>query len=287
MEILCNQSLKNYSTFKIGGTADYLLEFKTLEEALYALEFAKEKKIPWFVIGKGSNCLFPDTPFKGLVLVNNIQFFFQQNEIFKVGAGFSFSYLGAKTAQLGYSGLEFASGIPGSVGGAIYMNAGASMMETKDPLLEVEFLNENGCLETFQKNQMQFSYRKSSFQLKKGIIISAQFQLTANPKAKEIQQKILAGRVKSQPYQDPSIGCFFKNPSKEMPAGKLIDECGLKGLKIGGASVSTVHANFIVNQNGASHQDVILLKQLIKHKVYEKSGIHLEEEVQIFEEFTI
>jgi UDP-N-acetylmuramate dehydrogenase len=287
MEIFQNRYLKEYSTFKIGGKAQFVAEIRSTEDAIEAIEFANHHQLKWMTVGKGSNCLFSDQDYPGLVIVNCVHFFEQKDFFFKVGAGFSFAYLGIKTAQLGFSGLEFASGIPGSVGGAVYMNAGASGKETKDTLVEVTFIDEEKVVHRLTQKELVFSYRKSSFQKMKGIILDATFHLTPNPQAKTIQQKLLLNRIHSQPYQDPSIGCFFKNPSKEMPAGQLIDQCGLKGMSVGGASVSSMHANFIVNKEGASCADVLKLKELIKQKVYEKTGVLLEEEVQIFDDRTI
>lgn len=281
MEIFQDRLLKDYSTFKIGGKANFLVEIRTAEEASKALDFAKQNQLNWLTIGKGSNCLFPDHGFIGLVIVNCINHFQQQDHLFKAGAGFSFAYLGVKTAALGYSGLEFASGIPGSVGGAVYMNAGASGKETFDVLKNVTFLSSDGEIETFDREKLSFSYRKSVFQRLKGIIIDATFELEHNEQAKKLQQSLLAGRIKTQPYQSPSIGCFFKNPSHDIRAGYLIDQCGLKGVSVGGAKVSEIHANFIVNQEGASAEDVINLRNLIQKKVFEKTGIQLEEEVRI------
>ena len=287
MQIFQNRDLKSYSTFKIGGSAKFLIEIHSIEDAIQAMKFIKEKKLPWMAIGKGSNCLFPDAGFNGVALINQYKKFEQFENVFEVGSGFSFSYLGRKTAELGYSGLEFASGIPGSVGGAVYMNAGASGKETSECLKQVTYLDSDGNISIFEKNQLKFSYRKSCFQNMKGMIMQAVFELHVNPMALKLHHSILEGRIKSQPYSDTSIGCFFKNPSKDISAGKLIDSCGLKGYKVGGAEVSKKHANFIINQQNASSQDVIKLKELIKQKVFEKTGILLEEEVQILNDFTV
>ena len=287
MQIFQNRDLKNYSTFKIGGNAKFLIEIHSIEDAIQSMKFIKEKKLPWIIIGKGSNCLFPDSGFNGIVLINQYKKFEQSENLFKVGAGFSFSYLGRKTSELGYSGLEFASGIPGSVGGAVYMNAGASGKETADSLKEITYLDLEGNKIVFNKAELKFSYRKSGFKDMKGIIMQAIFELQVNPLALKLHHSILEGRLKSQPYNKPSIGCFFKNPSVDLPAGKLIDSCGLKGCKIGGAEVSKKHANFIINHYNASSNDVMQLKELIKQKVFDKTGIILEEEVQILNDTTI
>lgn len=287
MEIYQNCLLKDYSTFKIGGPAEYLVEIKSIEDAVAALSFAKKNNIKWTTIGKGSNCLFPDSGLKGLVIVNAINDFAQDHQLFRVGAGFSFAYLGIKTAGLGFSGLEFASGIPGSVGGAVYMNAGASGKEVFDCIEQVTYLNEQQEILNLSKQDISHSYRTTAFQKSKGIILEATFSLIKSENSKRIQKDLLNNRIKSQPYQDPSIGCFFKNPSVEKKAGQLIDQCGLKALKIGGAEVSALHANFIVNRNQATAQDVLLLKRAIQEKVFDKTGVMLEEEVQIFYDSSI
>jgi UDP-N-acetylmuramate dehydrogenase len=283
MEIFRDCFLKDYSTFKIGGPADILIEVKTIDDAKQAIEFANKQNMKWVVIGKGSNTLFADHGFKGIVIVNSINHFIQKENIFTVGAGFSFAYLGIKTATLGYSGLEFASGIPGSVGGAVYMNAGANGKETKDALKEVLYLDQDGKILPLSKEELQFAYRFSDFQKRKGMILEATFALTSNLEAKMIQQQLLNNRIKTQPYQDPSIGCFFKNPSDTIKAGWLIDQCGLKGKRVGGAEVSTLHANFIVNKEDATAQDVMELKRLVKQQVFEKTGYLLEEEVYLWD----
>lgn len=282
MEIHCNRSLKEYSTFKIGGIAKQLIEVKTVDEAADALEYARKNQLRWVVIGKGSNTLFSDQGFQGLAIVNLITHFENSRDLFKVGAGFSFAYLGIKSARLGFSGLEFASGIPGSVGGAVYMNAGAMGHETQAPLQSVLFLEDSGRLRHLHKADLTFRYRYSSFQEMPGMILEATFQLEPNPSAQKIQQEMLAKRIKTQPYSDPSIGCFFKNPSPNLSAGQLIDQCGLKGLSVGGAEVSMTHANFIVNKQAASASDVVMLKRLVQQRVLEKTGIVLEEEVSLW-----
>ncbi len=282
MLILENHPLKGYSTFKIGGRARYLIEIKSDEDAASAIAFAQEKKLPWIVIGRGSNCLFPDAGYHGIVIVLVNSNFKELGEgRFEVGAGLSFAYLGIKTAKMGWTGLEFAAGIPGSVGGAIYMNAGANGKETAQSLEKVVWMRESGEIQTFLFSDLHFSYRKSPFQEMKGLILQAVFSLKKEEGAWDRQQLLLKKRIETQPYSTPSIGCFFKNPLGSQSAGYLIEQCGLKGKKIGGALVSDRHANFIVNEEGASAQDVMALKDLVKKTVFEQTGILLEEEVKI------
>ncbi len=272
--------LSNYSTFGIGGPARYFAEAVTIQAMQEMLSFAHQKKLPLLIIGKGSNSLFDDRGFNGLAILNRIDYLKDEGEgLFRAGAGYSFARLGGLTARQGWSGMEFASGIPATVGGAIYMNAGANGKETFDTLVEVKYVTENGELQSLKRGDLTFSYRTSLFQQKKGAIVEGCFQLHPSTVAKQSQKEILNYRLKTQPYGEKSAGCAFRNP-QAAPAGKLIEECGLKGLSVGGAKVSTLHANFIVNSGGATAQEVQKLMELIKEKVYREKGILLEEEIR-------
>lgn len=279
LTLLENVSLAPLSTFAIGGPARYFTSVQTNDELLQALRFAKDLNIPFHIIGKGSNTLFDDNGFNGLVIQNKISFYKHEENIFHVGAGFSFAHLGIRSAKLGFTGLEFASGIPASVGGALYMNAGAQGQEAKDCLKSVEFLDNNGKFHIYQKADLHFSYRHSSFQEMVGVIIAARFELKKDQEAKNRQLTMYNYRKSTQPYSDKSCGCIFKNPT-DISAGALIEKAGLKGLKCGGAEVSLVHANFIVNKNGAKASDVLALVKLIKTKVKEMTGIELIDEIK-------
>ena len=268
-----NVSLAEHCTYAIGGPAKELVVVETKEELKECLSLKKR----YVVIGKGSNCLFDDRGFDGLVIVNKIQGIEWKESSVTVGAGYSFSLLGTQASRKGYAGLEFASGIPGSVGGAVCMNAGAGKAETKDVLLEVEFLHEDGTFETFTK--IPFAYRTSPFQKMRGAIVSATFRLVPKEATQENQEKLLAYRMETQPYKEKSCGCVFRNPEGDS-AGRLIDSLGLKGLTQGGAKVSEKHANFIVNHNHASAQDILDLIQYIQIKASHTAGIHLEPEVK-------
>ncbi len=274
-----DKSLKELSTFGIGGLAQYFCEVKTIEEMQSILEHCHSQKLPFLVIGKGSNCLFDDRGFKGLVILNKICFCRFEGALVSVGAGYSFSLLGAQTARKGWAGLEFASGIPGSVGGAVFMNAGANGAETQDTLIAVSFVDERGVLETLSKDQLAFSYRTSCFQKRKGAIVSATFSLTPAEEARKKQLGIIEYRTKTQPYQDKSAGCVFKNP-EGYAAGALIQQCGLKGKRMGGAEVSELHGNFIVNREGATAKEILELAEHVKRVVKEQTGIDLEPEIR-------
>jgi UDP-N-acetylmuramate dehydrogenase len=274
-----DKPLSELSTFGIGGPALFFTEVQKIEELQEILKDCFVKKLPFFVVGKGSNCLFDDRGFNGLVIHNKIGFYHFDWPIIHVGAGYSFSLLGTQSARKGWSGLEFASGIPGSVGGAVYMNAGASGTETSESLIEVSFVDEMGELEVLTRDQISFSYRFSTFQNRKGVIASAKFLLHPFEEARKKQLGIIDYRTRTQPYSDLSAGCVFRNPESHS-AGALIQQCGLKGKRIGGAEVSTMHANFIVNKGGATCKDVLELADDVKKRVREKTGIDLEMEIR-------
>lgn len=274
--------LSDLCTFGIGGPARYCATVHTVEEMRAALLACVQQGLPYLVLGKGSNCLFDDRGFDGAVLVNKIDFLEKPTSgCYHVGAGFSFSRLGAQTAREGWSGLEFASGIPGTVGGAVFMNAGANGRETAESLISVDFLSENGELQLLRKEELTFAYRSSSFQKMRGAIVGASFQLVPSNTARALQLQIVEYRTKTQPYGDKSAGCIFQNPECGF-AGALIDQCGLKGARIGDAQVSEKHANFIVNAGKATSKDVQALISLVKERVKEKTGVALKSEVRVF-----
>jgi UDP-N-acetylmuramate dehydrogenase len=272
--------LSHFSTLKLGGPARYLTRVRTIEELVLVMCCTFEQKIPVLVIGKGSNALFDDRGFNGMVVLNLIDFCEFDSGVLHVGAGYSFARLGVQTAKKGYKGLEFASGIPATVGGAIYMNAGAGGQETQDTLTEVEWISENGEKKRFKRDELEFGYRSSSFQKMGGVIASARFQLTLDAGARSHQKEHLAYRLKTQPYKEPSCGCVFRNPPGDS-AGRLIEACGLKGERNGGVEVSSQHANFFVNLGGGSAKEYVELMARVKKRVYEQTGIELEEEVKV------
>jgi UDP-N-acetylmuramate dehydrogenase len=274
-----NQPLREFSTFGIGGNARLFAQASSIEEMQLLLSHCKAEKIPFFILGKGSNCLFDDRGLDGLVILNKIAHLHIEDQVVDVGAGFSFSLLGIKTAKKDLAGLEFASGIPATVGGAIFMNAGANGGETSTYLAQVTFVDDEGRLQLFEKKELEFRYRYSSFHHKKGAIVSAKFILPTSLEARKAQLDIIDYRKKTQPLQQPSVGCVFKNPINAS-AGRLIEQAGLKGLSVGGAEVSPVHANFIVNKGNARAQDVLQLASLVQEKIKKLTGIVLEMEIR-------
>ncbi len=275
--------LSEHSTFGIGGAARYFIEVKEISELQKVLHFCFSEKLPFFVLGKGSNCLFSDDGFDGLVILNKIDFCHEiENHGIYVGAGFSFSLLGMQTARRGLSGLEFAAGIPATVGGAIFMNAGAQGSDTQSVLSEVEFVDEKGELHLLKKEELEFSYRFSAFQKMKGAIASARFCLSPQEGARKKQLELLDYRIRTQPYHEKTAGCVFRNPVGAS-AGLLIDNSGLKGVHCGLAKVSEMHANFLVNTGTCTSKDMLELIQLVQKKVKEQHGYDLEPEIRVIE----
>ncbi len=274
-----DKPLSRLSTFGIGGAARFFVEAQKIEELQSLMSYCHAQKLPFFILGKGSNSLFDDRGFNGLVILNKIAFCKFDWPVVHVGAGYSFSLLGTQTARKGWAGLEFASGIPGSVGGAVYMNAGASGVETSETLIEATFINEKGEIEVLKRDQIEFSYRVSSFQKRKGAIASAKFLMMPSEEARKKQLGIIDYRTRTQPYGDKSAGCVFRNPESQS-AGALIQQSGLKGKRIGGAEVSTMHANFLINKGGATSKDILELAAFVKKTVKEKTDVDLEMEIR-------
>lgn len=288
-KIIFDESMKKHTSFKIGGTADYFFKATTLEELQNIIKFAKIKELPITIIGNGSNLLVTDKGIRGLVIKIDIKKLKIEKKdefaVIEVGAGNKLMALATKMKDEELSGLEGLSGIPGSVGGAIVMNAGAYGKEMKDVVLSTTCMDKNGKLYTFSNEEQEFSYRNSIFQKKDYIIIETKLKLEYGKKD-EIQKRMeeyFKSRKEKQPIEYPSAGSSFKRQEGIITA-KLIDDVGLKGYKIGGAQVSEKHAGFIVNYNNATATDVINLINYIKEKVYSKYGIKIEEEIKIIGE---
>lgn len=288
-KIIFDEPMKKHTSFKIGGTADYFFKATTLEELQNIIKFAKIKELPITIIGNGSNLLVTDKGIRGLVIKIDIKKLKIEKKdefaVIEVGAGNKLMALATKMKDEELSGLEGLSGIPGSVGGAIVMNAGAYGKEMKDVVLSTTCMDKNGKLYTFSNEEQEFSYRNSIFQKKDYIIIETKLKLEYGKKD-EIQKRMeeyFKSRKEKQPIEYPSAGSSFKRQDGIITA-KLIDDVGLKGYKIGGAQVSEKHAGFIVNYNNATATDVINLINYIKEKVYRKYGIKIEEEIKIIGE---
>ncbi len=277
-------ALNGYTSFKIGGRARFFLEPEDIKQLSLAIKEARKFKIPIYILGKGSNLLVRDRAVKGLVIRLSKPFFkkikFDHCGV-EIGCATDIGVLVNMARLRGMSGCEFLAGIPGTIGGAIAMNAGAEGSAIGDLVEWVRVIDKNAKLKKIPKSKIKFGYRTSS--LDKYVILSARLKLTPSRK-KDIElliRKYLSIRRKKQDYSFPSAGCVFKNPPGTS-AGKLIDLCGLKGARIGGAQISLRHANFIVNRNKAKSGDVLSLMKMIRQKVKAKFGIELRPEIKIW-----
>lgn len=286
--ILENESMAKHISFRVGGCADYYVNCIDRKELSGLLSFLTEEGVPHMLIGNGSNLLFRDSGYRGVII--HLEGEFQdcevQGDTVIAGSGKLLSSVSSLAAKSGLAGMEFASGIPGSIGGAIYMNAGAYGGEMKDIVTRVWLMSPDGKEETVRTGaEMGFAYRNSCLQRTGEIVTKVELKLQPED-AETIQARIAElaeKRVQKQPVNFPSAGSTFKRPA-EGYAAALIQESGLKGVSVGGAEVSEKHSGFIINKGGATATDVLQLMELVEKKVYEDSGIHLEPEVRIIGE---
>ena len=274
-----NISLAPLTTFKIGGPAKYFFQTEDSDELVEAIKWAKSKNLPYFVLGGGSNILVADKGFNGLVTkIKDLRFKIEDSKII-ASAGLSLARLVNLSVKAGLTGLEWAAGIPGTVGGAVRGNAGAFGHSIFEIVERVEVLRGDKIVELKNK-EIRFSYRQSIFQQNHDIILNIVLVLKKGKikGSKKMIQENIQRRKAANPVQ-PSAGCIFKNPESKS-AGLLIQQCGLKGRQIGGAQISQKHANFIVNTGQAKARDVKALIALIKRKVKDKFNIELEEEIK-------
>jgi UDP-N-acetylmuramate dehydrogenase len=281
-EVGMNKPLASFTTWKIGGPADLLIVPKDKERLAAALSILRRHNVPWMVIGRGSNLLIADKGVRGAVIKLGalLDYVRLEGEIAFVGGGYSLIKLSAVASRRGLSGLEFAGGIPGSVGGAVYMNAGAHGSDMSRIVQQVEVMLGSGELVIWKAEELGYRYRHSNLQVKKGIVTEAVLKLNqGDPKAiDQARAEFRARRLATQPLQLASCGSVFRNPPNHH-AAKLIEEAGLKGLRVGGAQVSPLHANFIINTGRASAVDVVTLIEQIQAKVLEEYSIKLVPEV--------
>lgn len=274
-----NILLSKYTTYKVGGEAKVLVTPKSYEKLKLLLEYLKNNNIKYKVIGNGSNLIFSDNCYDGVII--RLDYFDEikiEDTKITVGASYSLMKLSLKAASVGLTGLEFAAGIPATIGGAIYMNAGAYNSDMGYIVSEVNVLNPFGEVETLYNKDLNFHYRSSFFQETQDyIILSAVIILKHGVKEniKEVMEDRKKRRLLSQPLEYPSAGSVFRNPEGNY-AGKLIEEIGLKGYVIGGAQISRKHANFIINKDHATAKDIRDLILLAKDKVKEKYNIELK-----------
>ena len=287
-KIIYNEPMRNHTSFKIGGNADLFVSVVNEDELKQALNYAKLKNLPITIIGNGSNLLVSDNGIRGLVIKIDIQFLKIENNkkdiVVTVGSGNKIMALGIQLKEKEISGFEELSGIPGTIGGAVFMNAGAYGKEMKDIVVSTKCMNREGKFFELSNEEQKFEYRSSIFNKKEYIILETKLKLQSGKK-EDIEQKMkeyLNKRKEKQPLEYASAGSTFKRQEGIITA-KLIDDCGLKGYKIGGAMVSEKHAGFIVNTGNATAKDVIDLIKYVKDKVYEKYGVEIEEEIKLIE----
>ena len=286
LELRFEESLAKHTSFRIGGPAEVMAFPKSKEELAQLLKTSALLDCKPAILGAGTNILAPDEGVGGLVicLKDSLGGMEQLDDThIRVVAGVTMTRAAVFAANLGLSGLEFAHGIPGTVGGGVYMNAGAYGGEICQVCTQVEVMDMNGNMRLFSADEMGFSYRHSRLEDEGGIVISAVFALTPKPKEeiRAAMQDLMARRSASQPLDLPSAGSAFKRPVGGYAAA-LIDGTGLKGYRIGGAAVSEKHAGFVVNMGGATAKDVKELLEDVSGKVFDKTGIRLEPEVRIW-----
>ena len=283
--VLEQEPMRYHTTFKIGGNCDYLVIPKTLEELRAVVRFAKEQGIRLTLLGNGSNVLFDDSGIDGIVLkTTGFKEITACDTVITAQAGARLSTLCECALQKGLGGLCELSGIPGTVGGGVYMNAGAYGGEIKDTLVESMYLNEEGEIKILSQEEHDFSYRHSVFQRNpQWVILESKFQLTPDnrEKLKEKTVELLRKRNEKQPLDFPNGGSTFKRPEGYF-AGKLIEDCHLRGYSVGDAQVSEKHCGFVVNKGTATASDVIRLVQHIKETVFQKFGVTLEPEIRYY-----
>lgn len=285
--IRLNEPMSKHTSIKIGGPADFFIKVKTIEEIKQILKIIKDEKLNYKIIGNGSNILVKDEGFRGVIIKNEIDYvgahcMRPESTIINVPSGTKNAILAQYCLKNGLEGFEFASGIPGTIGGAIKMNAGAHGSEMKDIVDTVTYIDDNENIVTIKNEQCEFEYRNSLFGKQNYIILSVTLKLREG-NINEIKEKLdvyKKFRIEKQPIELPNAGSTFKRGTDFITA-KLIDDAGLKGYSIGGAQVSEKHAGFIVNKGNATAEDVINLAKYVQETVYKKFNKKIELEIEI------
>ncbi|EKD76704.1 MAG: hypothetical protein ACD_43C00017G0004 [uncultured bacterium] len=283
LAIATNVSLAPFTTFKIGGPAKYFLRAKTIETVQSALQQAQAQSIPIYILGGGSNVLVSDKGFAGLVIKVEIGEVEIKDNFVSAGAGLPLSSVIRAAASKGLAGLEFATGVPASVGGAVWGNLGCRGSEISKVLAECTITDRLGHIQTFSNAQCQYQYRDSIFKHQPLIILDATFKLLVGEAAMLRRLMVELSNLKKQEQNigEDTAGCTFRNPSgTTKTAAQCIDELGLKGFNIGGAKISEKHANFIINTGGATADQVVQLISYTKQQVRDKLGVQLMEEIE-------
>lgn len=280
--IMLNEPMSKHTSFKTGGNAKFFVKAYSVNEIKDVLKVVKENKIPLVILGNGTNLLVKDEGFDGIVLQIKLNDINIVDNIVTVDAGVKNAVLSNKILEKNLTGFEFASGIPGTIGGAIKMNAGAYGNEMKDIVQEVTYIDFDGNINTISNEQCKFEYRNSIFFKLNCVILQTKLKLELGNK-EEIRNKIkelAIQRKEKQPLEYPNAGSTFKR-GEDFITAKVIDECGLKGYSIGGAEVSQKHAGFIINKNNATSQDILDLIKYVQNKVKEKTGKEIKLEIEV------
>jgi UDP-N-acetylmuramate dehydrogenase len=278
-----NIRIAPYTSMRVGGTVRRLYRPESVEQLTDLVLSCREEGVPYLVIGNASNLLFPDEGYQGAVISTvGIKELSLQGGKIVASCGVSLSALSVFAMEHGMDGLAFAYGIPGTVGGGVYMNAGAYGGEISDCLESILALTKDGAIRTLSREELSLSYRHSRLQEEELILLSATFRCEEGIPAeiKSVMDRNMASRKEKQPLEYPSCGSAFKRPAGHF-AGALIQEAGLKGFSIGGAQVSEKHAGFVINKGGATAKNVKDLLQYVRETVYDQSGVALEPEIQI------
>lgn len=285
LKIQKNKLLSSLTTFKIGGRSKFFCEPKNLEELIELIKFAKKNNLNIFILGGGSNVLISDSGFDGLTIsMKRLNKIFVEDNFIVAESGVLVKKVNKIAMKYSLSGLEFSSGLPGSVGGAVYMNARAYGGEFSNVVDEVVVVDYEGNVKILVKKDLDYSYKKSIFMKEPLVIYKVKLSLKKDNRKRiiELYKKNYEDRKKKGQFKYPSAGCVFKNDYNiNLVCGKLLDEMGLKGTRIGGAIIPDFHANFIVNYKKARAEDVKKLIEMIEEKVYEKKGIKLEREIKL------
>lgn len=281
-KVLEQEPLARYTTWRIGGPARFLVLPADPEDVVKALDLARERGLPWLVLGLGSNLLVKDGGFPGVVIRmgKGLDRFEMKGATAIVGAGLPTPLLARRTAEAGFAGVERFIGIPGTVGGGIFMNAGCHGAEFAEVVTEVTVMDAKGKIKQLSRKQISFKYRASNID---GIVLEAKLGLAEEPpaKLKELQGKLFRWRKAGTPFDQPCCGSTFTNPGGAKTAGMLIDECGLKGFSIGGVQVSPLHANYFVNKGNATASDALKLIEHVRKTVAKKTGVELQLECKV------
>ena len=287
MEVRINEPMMKHTSFRAGGAARWFAVPETAEELKAVLAACRKADTPWYVIGNGSNLLVSDKGFPGVIISTDK---FDRLEVngteISVGAGVMLSKLANTAYKAGLTGLEFAAGIPGTVGGACVMNAGAYGSEMINVLKSVTVLTQEGTVETLPAEKLELGYRTSVIPKKGYLVLEAVMSLTEGnmEESKALMDDLAFRRKDKQPLEFPSAGSTFKRPAGHF-AGKLIEDCGLKGFTVGGAQVSEKHAGFVINKGGATASDIYNLCKEVEKRVKAEFGVSLEMEVKLLGEF--